>query len=154
MRVTDVACCVLIVTCIMPSVIIASTETIGPNGINAVGLGQTGINIDIGQVEIRRPGDPSFDTMTNLHHPAVNPAGVFFFNNGTFNAMPNVQSEIVEPAPLNEAHATFVAGVMIADNPTDPELQGLAPHAELFSVGVNNPVLNSTLIRGISMSPR
>jgi len=71
-----------------------SAVSIGPNGINSAGLGLTGAGIDIGQVELFRPGDPkqpngsNFDPMS-LSNSSVNPAGVFFRQSPPINLQCN-----------------------------------------------------------------
>ena len=137
-----------------------SVDTIGPNGINSVGLttanglplngGAVGaVNpVAIGQVEPDRPGDPSFDTDPTLFHTAVDPAGVFYLKEGppvTFNATSNATNEIdgpVSPIPPTEGHhALGVAGVMIsnatASPPTPQTPTGVAPGAQLYSEGLS-----------------
>lgn len=105
----------------------ASADSNGPNGINSSGLSQTGAGIDIGQVETRRPGDPSFDTNMALFNSTVNPAGVYFWNQVNFNASMNIM-------PETSAHAVEVASVMIS---TDTTARGVATGASLHSIGVN-----------------
>ncbi len=68
---------------------LASKVTIGPDGINSEGLSDfngvllNGNGIDIGQVEVNRPGDPNFDTNDDLFNSNVNPSGVFFRDGAT-----------------------------------------------------------------------
>jgi hypothetical protein len=105
----------------------ASADSNGPNGINSSALSQTGAGIDIGQVETKRPGDPSFDTNAALFNSTVNPAGVYYWNQINFNASMNIMSE-------TSAHAVEVASVMIS---TDTTARGVATGASLHSIGVN-----------------
>jgi hypothetical protein len=137
----------------------ASVDTIGPNGINSAGLttanglplngGAVGTvpAVAIGQVEIDRPGDPSFDNDPTLFHTAVDPAQVFFLRQGpptTFNATVNSTIEIAGKAPpltpSDGQHAIEVAGVMIstatATPPTPQTPTGVATGARLYSTGV------------------
>jgi hypothetical protein len=110
---------------------IGSLESIGMNGINSVDLPLTGAGIDIGQVEIGRPGDKDIDThplSANLYHTDVNPADVFrrHPDNVTFVANADSGGEV-------SAHAVQIAGLMISTHAT---ARGVAPDAELFSVAV------------------
>jgi hypothetical protein len=109
----------------------ASVDSNGPNGINSSALSLTGDGVAIGQVENGRPGSQSFDTNPlsgPLYHVAVTPAGVFRRHpqNLHFIANPDNGAEI-------SAHAVQIAGLMIS---TDPTAKGVAPEADLFSVGI------------------
>jgi len=133
------ACALVTSKCAM-----ASTDSIGVNGINSAGLltatgtPLTGAGIGIGQVEVGRPGDPSFDSMGTLFHSAVNPAGVYYRNPGptqNFNATMNGTNAVSQ-------HAVLVAGVMISSDISDPDMDGdsptgIAPSAMLYSIGDN-----------------
>lgn len=108
----------------------ADATTNGPFGINIPSTGLTVSDVDIGQVEEFRPGDPDFDTNPSLYHSNVNPTQVFWRTPGslsTFSASNGVNA-------TNEVrdHATEVAGVMISTNTT---LKGVAPGAHLYSIG-------------------
>lgn len=105
----------------------ASADSNGPNGINSSGLSLTGAGIGIGQVEIRRPGDPSFDTDATLFNSTVNPANVFFWNQFNFNAGMDNFFETSD-------HAVEIASIMIS---TDTTAHGVATGAELYSIGTN-----------------
>jgi len=137
----------------------ASEETIGPNGINSAGLTLpngiplTGAGIGIGQVESRRPGDPTqpsgmpFDTTGSLINSSVDPEEVFFARYAnpsnpssasgavTFNATAN-------PSPQDEisTHGVQVAGVIISTDTQPagtPAAKGVAIGAKLYSAGHN-----------------
>jgi hypothetical protein len=82
-----------------------SQDSIGPNGINSVGLGLTGAGIGIGQVEEDRPAKPLVDSPMFVD-PTTVPADVFRRNGA---AVPN--------ANLDD-HAQQVAGVMISTDGT------------------------------------
>jgi hypothetical protein len=90
--------------------------TNGPDGINASGLGLTGMGTAIGQVEPGRPGLPGFDAPANVHSTVV-PAAVF-----RRDGAPNVADA--------EAHAEQVAGIMVS---TDATLRGVAPDSSLHA---------------------
>ena len=133
------------------SIATASVETIGPDGINSAGLttanglplngGAVGDvpPVAIGQVEIKRPGDPDFDDDFTFYNDTVNPAGVFFLRQTTpvsFDATPNLSEEV---SGAEGQHAIEVAGIMISnasDSPTTPQTPtGVAPGARLYSAG-------------------
>ena len=153
------------------SELLASVETIGPDGINSAGLltanglplnggAISSVNpVAIGQVEIFRPGDTSFDTDPTLVHSAVDPAEVFFVRRGppvTHNATQNAAIEIggIPPLGPNDGHHPLeVAGIMISSataNPTTPQTPtGIAPGARLYSEGL---AANSELDQSISLA--
>ena len=122
-------------TALLSVVVNASTDTIGPNGINSAGLvgfdgmPLTGANVGIGQVEIDRPGkhvdDGGPDNAANSDDSIV-PAGVFL---GNGNAVANMNTS---------DHAQWVAGVMIS---TDVPRTGVATEAELYAAA-RNPLTN------------
>lgn len=125
-----------------------STETTGPNGINsdplfnAQGAVLTGSGIAIGQVEPSRPGDPNFDTDDSLFHLLVRPTGVFHRNPGSvsFDPIMNEPTEIIDVGA--GGHATWVAGVMISTDISDPDMDGdvpigVATGARLYAAGFN-----------------
>ncbi len=122
---------------------LASKRTIGPDGINSAGLSDfngvplNGAGIDIGQVELFRPGDPNFDTDDTLFNSFVNPAGVYFREGST----PGFAATLDDPMGNEiDPHAVQVAGVMISSvisAPNTNDAEGVAPGASLFSVGSN-----------------
>ncbi len=114
----------------------ASTDSLGPDGINSTGLLDfggallTGDGIAIGQVEPGRPGKhtaPPADMPVNANTTAI-PAAVFVRN----------VAATADDAHIN-AHAQQVAGVMISSESTDgPDMDmdaptGVAIGAELYS---------------------
>ncbi|MEX2308111.1 MAG: S8 family serine peptidase [Pirellulales bacterium] len=114
----------------------ASTDTIGPNGINSAGLRDfngaplNGAGIAIAELNEDRPGDPDFDTMDSLFHSLTNPEEVFFRDAGpplSFDATADESMEIGE-------HAVWVAGLMIS---TDATATGVATGADLYAAGDN-----------------
>jgi len=93
--------------------------SVGPNGINALGLGLNGDGIGIGQVEPDRPGDPFLDNAANSH-PSVFPFKVYRRDAA---AVPNTNTN---------NHAEQVAGVMICkDAVGGGGAAGVAPNAFL-----------------------
>jgi hypothetical protein len=101
-----------------------SQDTLGPNGINALGLttftGQPldGAGQDIGMVEDDRPGRPPFDNFQHSNATIV-PEAVFIRDGAAVANGPEVDN-----------HAEWVAGVMIC---TDPTATGVAPSANLYA---------------------
>lgn len=110
-------CCALIAgNCV------ASSESIGFNGINSAvmqgpAINLTGTDIGIGQVEIERSGLPDSDPNVNVHADVV-PAEVFR------------RSGAAVDADISD-HATNVAGVMISKNAG--ALAGVAKNAKLYA---------------------
>lgn len=101
---------------------VASSESIGLNGINSAvlqgpSLNLTGMNQGIGQVEIFRPGLPGSDPAANVHTDVV-PTEVFR------------RSGAAVLADIND-HAMNVAGVMISQNAG--ALAGVAKDAQLYA---------------------
>ena len=124
---------VTVVVCSLASEVIASSDSIGVNGINSSGLAFTGTGIAIGQVEIERPGLPGFDMAANANLD-VAPAGVFVQNGA---AIADTDIHI---------HAEQVAGVMISSDMTDSDAipdgdfpVGVAPDASLYSSATDVP---------------
>jgi len=130
----------------------AGQTSVGPNGINALGLGLTGAGISIGQVESGRPGVPGFDDPSNTNASVV-PAAVFA---GNLNLNP------LFPDLATTSHANWVAGVLVADDDTQP---GVAPGASLYSsaygltsgsqrlIGMQNVALQDNgNVRAVNMS--
>ena len=109
----------------------ASTDTIGPNGINSVALGLTGAGVVIGQVEQARPGDVDIGDDPNHSNTTTDPAGVFEQDNP---GVPPDDDEV-------RNHAQEVAGVIISSDATD-------------GVGVDihgNPLTNGIAPTGVAM---
>lgn len=105
----------------------ADSYSVGPNGINSVGLGLTGAGVRIGQVEQGRPGDADNGDDAAHRNSTTNPADVFVQNNPG-----NPPSNTADVRP----HAQEVAGVMISTDTTDgsgtdaqghPLANGIAP---------------------------
>lgn len=97
----------------------ASDDTIGPNGINSVGLTLplpngsplTGDGIGIGQVEFGRPMDP--DLNDAQFNPFIDPEITFFQDNDAMNGDMQI-----------DTHALHVAGIMISsDTRTGDQLE-------------------------------
>jgi hypothetical protein len=120
----------------------ASLDSISENGINSANLGYTGAGIGIGQVELRRPGDPDIDDDGALNEPGIDddnlhsnsttdPKAVFIEDGGA--PTPNSNAEVIDNlGPPIFSHATEVAGVMISN---DPVARGVAPAADLYAAG-------------------
>jgi hypothetical protein len=127
---------------LLANLALADSYSIGPNGINSVGLVDfdgtplTGAGVVIGQVEPGRPGDADVGDDLAHRNTTTNPAGVFIQNNPD------------DPPPNTNVsdHAQEVAGVMISTDatdgnspPDDPNVingiapTGLATGAALFS---------------------
>ena len=87
----------------------ADQESIGPDGIKSKATGLTGAGVLIGQVEPGRPGQPSVDDDMYTHEQ-TQPFAVY-----AGNGLDNPDSGLVQGAI--GAHATEVAGVMIAKPP-------------------------------------
>jgi hypothetical protein len=90
----------------------------------------TGAGINIGQVEIDRPGDPDVMMAGNpeLNHPNVNPGGAGTIGVGVVVAGPMGGAAVFDMNLGN--HATQVAGMMIS---TNANATGTAPGATLYS---------------------
>ena len=126
-----------------------STKSIGPNGIDAVGLHDfsgsllNGDGAVIGQVEGYRPGKPYFDDGDpTLINSTVTPDDVFFRHTATFPPTPLDFTPTANQANQVFNHAVRVAGVMISTDNSDPDDDGdspigVAPAAGLFSAGYN-----------------
>jgi hypothetical protein len=104
---------------------VALTDSVGPNGIDALRLHEepynlTGRKISIGQVEIGRPGQFGIDKLTPVDLPVR--VGRIFELDGPAIADTSVDS-----------HAGNVASVMISQ---DKILTGVAPGAQLYSAAV------------------
>jgi hypothetical protein len=126
--------CYTLAFSVRASLVLADSVTNGAAGISIPTIGLDGSNIDIGQIEENRPGDPDFDTNPSLYNSSVNPAQVYWRMPGTpttFNASngPDASFEV-----SLDHHATKVAGILIS---TDAGLKGIAPAANLYSIGDN-----------------
>jgi len=122
---TTVVCAIAVVG-LLATIARASLDSIGPNGINSVGLLDfdgvplTGSGVVIGQVEQGRPGDEQVGDDLAHRNTTTDPTDVFLQNNPG------------DPPP-NDAnvrnHAQQVAGVMISTDISDlpPNNDGDAP---------------------------
>lgn len=108
---------------------LGSVDTIGPNGINSSATGLSGRGVNVGQVEVGRPGRfgaiPGFDDEAHSD-PTVVPTGVALLDD--FTPPPNMN--ITE-------HAENVASVMISSSTTIP---GVAPEALLYASAFAEPI--------------
>ncbi|MCI0334547.1 MAG: hypothetical protein L0228_15120 [Planctomycetes bacterium] len=108
--------------------ILASEDTIGPNGINSAATGLTGFGGFIGQVEGFRPGKPGHDTAADCCNADVNPFLVYARDH---------EADVNEG--LGDEHALHVASVMISSQDTIgmpggvSAPLGVAPEAALTS---------------------
>jgi hypothetical protein len=106
----------------------ASEDSIGPNGINSLGLGLDGSGIAVGQVEPGRTGLTNYDNAANCCNDKIVPTEVF------------LQNMLAPENRETDEHAIWVAGVIIstqtsvppATPPHSPPI-GVAPEALLFS---------------------
>jgi len=127
----------VIITIAFTSVAYGSQDSLGPNGINALGLGLTGEMIDLGQVEDYRSAKEDFDTPANSNS-FIDP---FYVQQQdmTSRANEDIDSDdatgVVTPG---DNHSTWVAGVIIS---SDPNLTGVAPGANLNSASFRSPNL-------------
>jgi hypothetical protein len=122
---------VALIAIVMPAKIYASQDTIGPNGINSVGLTTkngvllTGFGASIGQVELNRPGKraPSGSDDAAHSNATIDPTSVFLHGNPGF-----------PPANMNiNNHAEQVAGILIS---TDATRTGVATEADLYASAI------------------
>lgn len=106
----------------------ASIESLGPGGINSLGLQLpngnplTGNGFSIGQVETQRPGKTTIDDGSNSNS-FIAPADVFVFDHAP---LPNLDIKV----GINPGHAQAVASVMIS---TDEAYPGVARGASLYA---------------------
>jgi hypothetical protein len=128
------------------SISFGSQDTIGTNGIRSAGLLDTnnqpltGSGIGIGQVELKRPGDNSFDTLPARKNTTIDPAAVFWRVSPpptppSFTATADAAAEVGD-------HPTGIAGIMIS---TDTLARGVSPGAKLYSAGFNPQQNNNNL---------
>lgn len=141
------------------SSVTASTTTIGPNGIDSVGLtlangtsmngGSVGVvsAVAIGQVELHRPGkavaDGGFDDLTHSS-PDVKPTNVF---RRTTSGVGIANLYTDDPADPFPDHAEEVASTIIGTDIVDPDgggprsaPTGVALAAALYSSATDPPV--------------
>lgn len=121
--------------------------SIGPNGINAVGLGLTGAGIGIGQAELFRPGDPDLDTIGTWFNSTVNPKQVFYHSGASFTATANSATQMQTP------HSEYVAGVMISTAPVATGVaapSGMLAGADLYSIGGVNQTNITTIYNDVA----
>jgi len=107
--------------------------SVGPFGIDAIGLGLTGAGVGVGQVEPRRTGDPSFDGTAALHNDDVDPNDTFFvdLSLGTPSFTPTANAGF-----QLDSHSIQVAGNIISTATGAGMPRGVAPGAGLYSSGV------------------
>lgn len=105
----------------------AGSDSIGPEGIRSNLLGLSGAGVVIGQVEPGRPGKPNFD-MPQWVHSQMTPFAVYAGNSTDGPNSALVQGTI-------GAHATEVAGVLIAKGTPITLVEGVAPDAILHANG-------------------
>lgn len=108
-------------------VLLAGTESIGPDGIDSTNLGLDGTDINIGMVESERSGKFGFDNGANSNVGTI-PTEVYTRRGEA--AMANAQVEVFDMTVVPpEAHATQVAGIMISSDAAAP---GVAKGANLY----------------------
>jgi hypothetical protein len=121
---------------LLPRTLFGSEDTRGPNGINSAALTLTGAGVSIGQVEAQRPGKfgDGFDDGAHSNYSTI-PEEVYILDGlpPTWNDDDELYDDTFDP-PI--AHATLVAGVMIA---TDPVATGISTGADLYASGVYGP---------------
>jgi len=115
---------ILLTTTMLESGTLGSQESIGPKGINSTAIPLTGGGVPIGQVEGRRSGKKDYDLDENSSE-FIDPLHVMRQN---MTSMPDMDID---------DHATWVAGVMISNEPT--VRGGVAPGAALVSAGFRSP---------------
>ena len=74
---TNIELSIAVFLMLLASAVRADTVSIGPNGINSVGLGLTGAGVVIGQVEQGRPGDTNNGDNAANSNTTTGPADVF-----------------------------------------------------------------------------
>ena len=107
--------------------VLALSDSIGENGVNALRLHQAPYNllgrkIGIGQVEVGRPLKIGKDKAAN-NLRVISPQAVFYRN------------QLPVPDKNVDEHASMVAEVMISQ---DKHLRGIAPQANLYSSAVGS----------------
>jgi hypothetical protein len=94
---------------------IASTDSVGPDGINSANLPLTGLGISIGQLELRRSGDPDIDDDGTHFEVNVDDDGshsnfgtdpkAVFVEDGIIAVVPSSDLQLLDPPPVIH-HAT------------------------------------------------
>ena len=114
---------------IVSNTALASSVTIGPDGINSKATGLDGTGVQIGQGEEKRSGKAMYD---DAAHSAPNtfPTGVYF-STTTVMDDPN-------DFGTTSLHATEVAQVMIGKTNAGNLYEGVAPNAKLHSIGITD----------------
>jgi len=103
--------------------VVLDDNSAGPFGINARATGLTGQGVHIGQIENGRPGLRGAMTDNDQNsHSHVTPAEVFLRD-----VSPPVWNQDVD---TDQFHATKMAGIMVANGPTN---RGVAPNAILHA---------------------
>jgi hypothetical protein len=115
-----------ILLCVIANQALAASYTIGPLGINSKGLCLDGSGVHIGQAEVLgRSGAFGYDEMPENYNSQVKP----------FKVYRGVTQDGKDSNNIDE-HATWVAGVMIADGSLYGGInEGVAPGALLHSAG-------------------
>lgn len=115
-----------------------SSYTVNEHGIDSLGLGLNGDGIEIGQIEVGRPGRPGYDTNPNLY--VTNTIPKLVLENGGPAAINNLIT-----IPYDDFHATQVASVLIGKDDPIPLYRGAAPAANLYANTVGNDVVSGAL---------
>jgi hypothetical protein len=105
--------CGLFSVAIFAAGVFGSSITVGPNGVNSIGLNLTGQGIFVGQVESGRPG--RYDIDDNL------------FSNSTVIPFTVFRRNTTPTANELGIHALEVASVMISTDNTDSNSNGQTP---------------------------
>jgi len=113
-----------------------SQDSLGPNGINSLGLGLTGDMVAVGQVEDYRSAKTDYDSIANSN-TFIDPLYVQQ-QDRTSEQNEDLDSDDMTGVsdPLDDHHATWVAGLIIS---SDPDLTGVAPNANLNSASFRSP---------------
>ena len=131
-----------VVLALTASTAFGSGSTIGTGGINSKSTGLDGTGIQIGQAEDARSGKAMYD---DAGHSASNtiPTKVYI-GTTTSESSANSYGDITE-------HATLVAGIMIGNTAAGTQYEGVAPNAQLYSIGstdfIDDSVTSFTIYR-------